>query len=225
MTEIVIVSGSRTPIGDLNKSLSSLSASDLGASAICSALEKAGISPLEVDMCIMGQVLYAGEGSFSRGPLSGAPCTALYTLKLPSLSFWGRRFAVSLERGCCQPWETRLSALREEQASSHPFVSRWGHAKRGWGWHCNKKQVTHFLHAKFAYLSDFYAIYFFVIFYFDINPPAFPLPVLKSSPLNPENPTLPWIGEFTHFCIFYYCIDFICLSPSVYMIISQYLPN
>ena len=97
----------------------------------------------------------------------------------------------------CQPWERILPALGDEVVSPKgragfftPFCIKVGPCQEGVGWHCNKKQVTHFLHAKFAYLSDFYAIYVFVIFYFYINPPAFPLPVLKSSPLNPENLTL-----------------------------------
>ena len=62
MSGIVIISGSRTPIGDFNKSLSTLSTAELGATAISSALEKARVSPAEVNLCIMGQVLFAGEG-------------------------------------------------------------------------------------------------------------------------------------------------------------------
>ena len=62
MADIAIVAGSRTPIGDFNKSLSSLSSSDLGAAAIRSVLDKAEVRPCDVSLCIMGQVLYAGEG-------------------------------------------------------------------------------------------------------------------------------------------------------------------
>ncbi len=62
MTTSVIVAGARTPIGKLMGSLKDFSASDLGAIAIASALEKAKVSPAEVQYVIMGQVLTAGAG-------------------------------------------------------------------------------------------------------------------------------------------------------------------
>jgi acetyl-CoA C-acetyltransferase len=62
MTTSVIVAGARTPIGKLMGSLKDFSASDLGAIAIKSALEKAKVSPAEVQYVIMGQVLTAGAG-------------------------------------------------------------------------------------------------------------------------------------------------------------------
>jgi acetyl-CoA C-acetyltransferase len=58
----VIVAGARTPIGRLMGGLSSLSAADLGAVAIKGALDKAGVSPDQVDYVIMGQVIQAGAG-------------------------------------------------------------------------------------------------------------------------------------------------------------------
>lgn len=51
----VIVAGARTPIGRLLGGLKSLSAADLGGVAIKGALEKAGVSPDQVDYLIMGQ--------------------------------------------------------------------------------------------------------------------------------------------------------------------------
>jgi acetyl-CoA C-acetyltransferase len=62
MTTSVIVAGARTPIGKLMGSLKDFSASDLGAIAIAGALEKAKVSPAEVQYVIMGQVLTAGAG-------------------------------------------------------------------------------------------------------------------------------------------------------------------
>ena len=61
----VIVSGARTPIGKLAGALSSLTAADLGGVAIKAALEKAGVSPDQVDYVIMGQVLGAGAGQIT----------------------------------------------------------------------------------------------------------------------------------------------------------------
>jgi acetyl-CoA C-acetyltransferase len=57
-----IVAGARTPIGKMSGALASFSAADLGSIAIKAALERAGVSPEEVDHVIMGQVLMAGAG-------------------------------------------------------------------------------------------------------------------------------------------------------------------
>jgi acetyl-CoA C-acetyltransferase len=58
----VIVSASRTPFGKFGGGLMSLSAVELGAHAIRTALEKAGVAPDQVDEVIMGIVLQAGVG-------------------------------------------------------------------------------------------------------------------------------------------------------------------
>ncbi|MCB1537086.1 MAG: acetyl-CoA C-acetyltransferase [Rhodoblastus sp.] len=62
MSDIVIVSAARTAVGKFGGSLSSIPASDLGAVAIRSALERASIDPASVSEVIMGQVLAAGVG-------------------------------------------------------------------------------------------------------------------------------------------------------------------
>jgi acetyl-CoA C-acetyltransferase len=62
MKEVVIVSAVRTPMGSFMGSLSSVSATDLGAVAIKAAVEKAGIDPNLVQEVFMGNVLQAGVG-------------------------------------------------------------------------------------------------------------------------------------------------------------------
>jgi len=62
MTEIVIASAARTPVGSFNGAFASLSAHALGTIAIQAALERAGVKPEEVDEVIMGQILTAGAG-------------------------------------------------------------------------------------------------------------------------------------------------------------------
>lgn len=62
MENVVIVSSVRTPVGAFQGGLSSLPAPRLGAIAIKGALERAHVSPNEVDECIMGEVLTAGVG-------------------------------------------------------------------------------------------------------------------------------------------------------------------
>ena len=61
----VIVAGARTPIGKLSGALASFSAMDLGGFAIAAALERAGISPDQVDYVLMGQGLQAGQGQIT----------------------------------------------------------------------------------------------------------------------------------------------------------------
>ncbi len=61
----VIVAGARTGMGRLLGSLKDFSATDLGGVAIKGALEKAGISPDQVDHVIMGHVLQAGGGQIT----------------------------------------------------------------------------------------------------------------------------------------------------------------
>ena len=58
----LLASFARTPIGRLSGGLSSLSAMELGGVAIAASIERAGISPTDVDHVVMGQVLQAGQG-------------------------------------------------------------------------------------------------------------------------------------------------------------------
>ncbi len=60
--KIVIVGMARTPMGGLLGDLSSVPASDLGATAIAAALKNAGVEGETVDETIMGCVLPAGQG-------------------------------------------------------------------------------------------------------------------------------------------------------------------
>lgn len=65
MSDIVIVSGARTPMGGFQGSLSSVPAVELGAIAIREAVARAGIQPGDVEEVIMGCVLPAG---LKQGP-------------------------------------------------------------------------------------------------------------------------------------------------------------
>ncbi|MCH2216029.1 MAG: acetyl-CoA C-acyltransferase [Flavobacteriales bacterium] len=62
MKEVYIVSAVRTPIGSFNGSLSSVSATQLGAAAIKGAMSKIKLDPKDVDEVLMGSVLQAGLG-------------------------------------------------------------------------------------------------------------------------------------------------------------------
>jgi acetyl-CoA C-acetyltransferase len=59
---IVILSYARTPMGSFQGALSPLSATELGATAVKAAVERAGLSGDQVDKVFMGNVLSAGLG-------------------------------------------------------------------------------------------------------------------------------------------------------------------
>ena len=62
MSEVVIVSAARTPVGSFNGSFSNMSAADLGTIAIKEAINRAKIKTSDVSQVIMGQVLTASCG-------------------------------------------------------------------------------------------------------------------------------------------------------------------
>lgn len=87
MSDIVIVSGARTPMGGFQGSLSSLSATDLGAAAIRAAIARAGVAASDVQEVIMGCVLPAGlkqgparQASLAAGLPSATGCTTINKL-------------------------------------------------------------------------------------------------------------------------------------------------
>ncbi|MEZ2335615.1 acetyl-CoA C-acyltransferase [Mucilaginibacter sp. RCC_168] len=62
MKEVVIVAATRTPIGSFGGSLAALSATQLGALAIKSAIEKSGLKPEQIQEIYMGNVMSANLG-------------------------------------------------------------------------------------------------------------------------------------------------------------------
>ena len=59
---VVIAGAARTPVGAFNGAFATTPAADLGAVAIRGAMERAGVSPEEVDEVVLGHVLTAGAG-------------------------------------------------------------------------------------------------------------------------------------------------------------------
>src|SRR3989475_589811 len=62
MTEVVIASAVRTPIGKYGKALRAVPAPRLGALVVRAAIERAGLAPSEVQEVIMGTAIAAGQG-------------------------------------------------------------------------------------------------------------------------------------------------------------------
>ncbi len=92
MAGSVIIAGARTPIGKLSGSFASFSGADLGGFAIKAALDRAGVSPDQVDYVFMGQVLQAGTGQIpsrqaavKAGIPMGVPSTTVNKVCLSGL--------------------------------------------------------------------------------------------------------------------------------------------
>ena len=83
MSPIVILAGVRTPIGRLQGGLKSISATDLGATSIKAACDKAEIEPSQVDFSYLGNVISAGIGQVPARRAAfdaGIPMTSPSTL-------------------------------------------------------------------------------------------------------------------------------------------------
>ena len=96
MGKTVILEGARTPFGRLNGGLSSLSASQLGGTAITEALKRADIGVDTIDHVLLGTVLQGGQG------------------QLPS-----RQAA----RNANIPWETKTETINKVCASGMRSVA------------------------------------------------------------------------------------------------------
>ena len=83
MRDVVIVAAGRTAVGAFNGTLSSVSASDLGATVIKGLVEKIDLDPAKVDEVIMGQVLTAGCG---QNPARQAVLNAGLPIEVPALT-------------------------------------------------------------------------------------------------------------------------------------------
>ncbi len=81
---VVIVGAARTPMGGFQGELSPATAPELGATAIRSALDRAGVAAESVDEVLMGCVLAAGQGqaparqaAFGAGLPDSVPCSTV----------------------------------------------------------------------------------------------------------------------------------------------------
>ncbi len=84
MQEVYIIAAVRTPIGSFGGVLAGVSATQLGASAIRGALEKAGVQPGQVNEVLMGNVVSANLGQAPArqaarfaGLPDNVPCTTI----------------------------------------------------------------------------------------------------------------------------------------------------
>ena len=84
MEKVVIVSAARTAVGSFQGVLSTVTGPKLGATAIKSALERAGLNAADIHEVIMGEVLTAGVGqaparqaALYAGIANSTPCLTI----------------------------------------------------------------------------------------------------------------------------------------------------
>jgi len=131
MRDVVIAGAARTPIGSFGGCFAPLSAVDLGVAAAKAAIERAGISPVDIDEVLIGNVLSAGLGQNVARQIqirSGIPETAVaMTINMVCAS--GMR-AVGLAAAMVASGEAEaVLAGGTESMTNAPYVlptARWG---------------------------------------------------------------------------------------------------
>ena len=145
MKKVVIASAARTPVGSFGGSLKSLSAVDIGVIAAKEAINRAGITPDQVEHVVFGNVLQAGLGqNVARQVTLGAGCpieTPAFTINIVCGS--GLR-SVSLASQLIQTGEADIVlAGGTESMTNAPYLApnmRWG-ARMG-----DTKMVDYMVH-------------------------------------------------------------------------------
>ncbi len=127
----VILGAARTPIGRFGGGLSPLRAADLGAVAIRAAVERAGVSPRQIDEVVMGHVIGAGAGQITARQAAVAagipmtvPCTVVNKVCLSGMA------AIAMADRSLRLGETAMAvAGGMESMSNAPYLipaARWG---------------------------------------------------------------------------------------------------
>jgi len=114
MSEVVILSAARTPIGAFQGAFRNVAAPELGARALVGAVERAGIEPGELEQVYMGCVLTAGVGQApARQAALGAGCT-------PATG------AITFNKVCGSGMRSLMSAANDLRAGDFALVAAGG---------------------------------------------------------------------------------------------------
>ena len=127
MTEVVIISAKRTPIGRFQGALSGVTAPKLGATAISSAVETASIAPEAIEQVIMGNVLQAGIGQAparQAAIFGGLPMSA-GAITLHKVCGSGLRAVMDASNGIrAGEWEAVVAGGMENMSASPHLLPR-----------------------------------------------------------------------------------------------------
>lgn len=114
MSDIVILSATRTPLGSFQGAFAHTPASRLGAAAIKGAIKQAGIAPADVTDVLMGNVLPAGQG------MAPARQAAIHAGLNPSVR------TVTVHKVCGSGLQTLMQGAHALQAGMGEFVVAGG---------------------------------------------------------------------------------------------------
>jgi acetyl-CoA C-acetyltransferase len=125
MQDVVILSAARTAIGAFQGSLREVSAPKLGARALSGAIERAGISPADLEQVYMGCVLPAGLGQApARQATLGAGCPdAVGAVTLNKMCGSGMRAVMSAANDLRAGDFTVVAAGGMESMSQSPYLA------------------------------------------------------------------------------------------------------
>lgn len=132
MAKTVIVSGARTPFGRFGGGLKSVTASQLGGTAIKEALKRAGLDGSDIDEVIMGTVLQGGQGQIPSRQASreaGIPWN-VKTETINKVCASGLRSVTLADQLIRLGDEEVIVAGGMESMSNAPYIlpdARWGH--------------------------------------------------------------------------------------------------
>ncbi len=130
--EVYVVAAVRTPIGSFGGSLSSLSATQLGAIAIKGALEKSNVSKEMIDEVIMGSVMQAGLGQAparQAAKAAGLPNKVICTTINKVCASGMKAIAIAAQNIMLGDADVIIAGGMESM-SNVPFYNttqRWGH--------------------------------------------------------------------------------------------------
>lgn len=122
--DVVIIGAARTPQGRIMGSLSSLSAIELGTTALAKALAAAGVAPDHVEAVIFGQVVQAGAGQNPAKQTASAAGVPLTTpaVTVNSVCLSGLRAVIDAAR-LIRAGEVQVAvAGGQESMSRAPFL-------------------------------------------------------------------------------------------------------
>ncbi len=114
MSKVVISEPIRTAIGGFGGTLQDIPAPDLGAIVVKEILKRTKVDPKEVDDCIMGNVLQAGQG---MGPSRQVALKAGLDVSVP---------AVTINRLCASGCQAIVSAAQEIKSGDAELVIAGG---------------------------------------------------------------------------------------------------
>jgi acetyl-CoA C-acetyltransferase len=131
LSDLWILSATRTPIGKFGGSLAKLSAVQMGVVAVQAALQRASVTPEQVDLCIVGLARQAGCGPNPGRQISvkaGIPVTSpAYTLNQACAS--GLSALLAAARHIAAGEAEVVVAAGSESMSNVPYLAqgvRWG---------------------------------------------------------------------------------------------------